>query len=118
MIRRPPRSTRTDTLFPYPTLFRSRPARRPELALALSDHVVPTAGQAAGPAGTADAGARAQLETPAANQRRFGIDRQSVELGKSVSVRVHLGGVRIINKKSTHKLQYKYTCITAVAPYM
>src|SRR3546814_1346730 len=27
MIRRPPRSTRTDTLFPYPTLFRSRLAR-------------------------------------------------------------------------------------------
>src|SRR3546814_12487740 len=34
MIRRPPRSTRTDTLFPYTTLFRSRtPAisARPEL---------------------------------------------------------------------------------------
>src|SRR3546814_20110536 len=28
MIRRPPRSTRTDTLFPYTTLFRSRGARR------------------------------------------------------------------------------------------
>src|SRR3546814_3760314 len=28
MIRRPPRSTRTDTLFPYPTLFRSVPLRR------------------------------------------------------------------------------------------
>src|SRR3546814_6421059 len=28
MIRRPPRSTRTDTLFPYTTLFRSRPAAR------------------------------------------------------------------------------------------
>src|SRR3546814_2915478 len=27
MIRRPPRSTRTDTLFPYTTLFRSYPAR-------------------------------------------------------------------------------------------
>src|SRR3546814_4991636 len=27
MIRRPPRSTRTDTLFPYTTLFRSRPDR-------------------------------------------------------------------------------------------
>src|SRR3546814_12200288 len=26
MIRRPPRSTRTDTLFPYTTLFRSLPA--------------------------------------------------------------------------------------------
>src|SRR3546814_15273529 len=32
MIRRPPRSTRTDTLFPYTTLFRSRsglPCQRP-----------------------------------------------------------------------------------------
>src|SRR3546814_14542025 len=28
MIRRPPRSTRTDTLFPYTTLFRSAAARR------------------------------------------------------------------------------------------
>src|SRR3546814_4831756 len=28
MIRRPPRSTRTDTLFPYTTLFRSRIDRR------------------------------------------------------------------------------------------
>src|SRR3546814_7924543 len=29
MIRRPPRSTRTDTLFPYTTLFRSPPALTP-----------------------------------------------------------------------------------------
>src|SRR3546814_17611499 len=28
MIRRPPSSTRTDTLFPYPTLFRSLPTNR------------------------------------------------------------------------------------------
>src|SRR3546814_18903846 len=28
MIRRPPRSTRTDTLFPYTTLFRSAPASK------------------------------------------------------------------------------------------
>src|SRR3546814_5261097 len=38
MIRRPPRSTRTDTLFPYTTLFRSesgaRPARHPRRARA------------------------------------------------------------------------------------
>src|SRR3546814_9346371 len=32
MIRRPPRSTRTDTLFPYPTLFRSRVRKGPVLA--------------------------------------------------------------------------------------
>src|SRR3546814_12902672 len=31
MIRRPPRSTRTDTLFPYTTLFRSRHRLRREI---------------------------------------------------------------------------------------
>src|SRR3546814_7802727 len=31
MIRRPPRSTRTDTRFPYTTLFRSQPPRSPGL---------------------------------------------------------------------------------------
>src|SRR3546814_19093184 len=30
MIRRPPRSTRTDTLFPYTTLFRSEPTLVPQ----------------------------------------------------------------------------------------
>src|SRR3546814_17704255 len=30
MIRRPPRSTRTDTLFPYTTLFRSRQKNQPD----------------------------------------------------------------------------------------
>src|SRR3546814_13090868 len=33
MIRRPPRSTRTDTRLPYTTLFRSRPALLRHLAL-------------------------------------------------------------------------------------
>src|SRR3546814_9305960 len=43
MIRRPPRSTRTDTLFPYTTLFRSRTRRRarnpyaPEIRKVLSE---------------------------------------------------------------------------------
>src|SRR3546814_2001630 len=36
MIRRPPRSTRTDTLFPYTTLFRSR-AERVEALVAIRD---------------------------------------------------------------------------------
>src|SRR3546814_15574964 len=34
MIRRPPRSTRTDTLFPYTTLFRSRGHQYDRLAVA------------------------------------------------------------------------------------
>src|SRR3546814_14557151 len=33
MIRRPPRSTRTDTLFPYTTLFRSHPPNAGSLPL-------------------------------------------------------------------------------------
>src|SRR3546814_4834418 len=33
MIRRPPRSTRTDTLFPYTTLFRSATVRRKQFPL-------------------------------------------------------------------------------------
>src|SRR3546814_9337873 len=36
MIRRPPRSTRTDTLFPYTTLFRSRLAVPAETVAALA----------------------------------------------------------------------------------
>src|SRR3546814_13592502 len=36
MRRRPPRSTRTDTLFPYTTLFRSDPARRRDPSPCLS----------------------------------------------------------------------------------
>src|SRR3546814_14523461 len=36
MIRRPPRSTRTDTLFPYTTLFRSK-HEAPEVPMALQD---------------------------------------------------------------------------------
>src|SRR3546814_3130369 len=38
MIRRPPRSTRTDTLFPYTTLFRSLPIEQ------LKKHLVNTGG--------------------------------------------------------------------------
>src|SRR3546814_3355687 len=38
MIRRPPRSTRTDTLFPYTTLFRSRLAPEVETELVLTWH--------------------------------------------------------------------------------
>ncbi|WP_093513071.1 3-isopropylmalate dehydratase large subunit [Sphingopyxis sp. YR583] len=51
-----------------------RMVRRPERVLALSDHNVPTSGQAAGPAGVPDVEARAQLEALVDNTRRFGIE--------------------------------------------
>src|SRR3546814_17787770 len=38
MIRRPPRSTRTDTLFPYTTLFRSRQSNVEDRGEAAVDH--------------------------------------------------------------------------------
>src|SRR3546814_10898249 len=38
MIRRPPRSTRTDALFPYTTLFRSIFSRAPSPALVFQEH--------------------------------------------------------------------------------
>src|SRR3546814_3164482 len=44
MIRRPPRSTRTDTLFPYTTLFRSSAAGRTDVRLRLQRHAAPGRG--------------------------------------------------------------------------
>src|SRR3546814_8902616 len=45
MIRRPPRSTRTDTLFPYTTLFRSNRDADPGRIQTRSDHQFCRAGQ-------------------------------------------------------------------------
>eukprot|EP01025_Chloroclados_australasicus_P068023 TRINITY_DN9435_c1_g1_i5.p4 TRINITY_DN9435_c1_g1~~TRINITY_DN9435_c1_g1_i5.p4 ORF type:complete len:136 (-),score=6.57 TRINITY_DN9435_c1_g1_i5:936-1343(-) len=55
MIRRPPRSTRTDTLFPYTTLFRSNQFRwqivkviKPAQALSLYEHGISSPSELAG----------------------------------------------------------------------
>src|SRR3546814_12694383 len=54
MIRRPPRSTRTDTLFPYTTLFRSGPVRTLEsrhhdlLLIVTSSPCIPTSMKTSG----------------------------------------------------------------------
>src|SRR3546814_6728455 len=47
MIRRPPRSTRTDTLFPYTTLFRSPQGRARPAAINHGGHVHPRDDRAA-----------------------------------------------------------------------
>src|SRR3546814_12048069 len=44
MIRRPPRSTRTDTLFPYTTLFRSSASTRPDSCRARMNGGPPSTG--------------------------------------------------------------------------
>src|SRR3546814_16046868 len=128
MIRRPPRSTRTDTLFPYTTLFRSErwaahnaapspavraiaaclsPDRQPSSNLSLGfvnlsldrtddtvrdpvRHLFHTVSLWRCSAGSSGAGGTGEEQ---------GSDRKSVVEGKSVSVRVDLGGRRIIKKK-------------------
>src|SRR3546814_12634726 len=126
MIRRPPRSTRTDTLFPYTTLFRSLAGD------ALVEHeimVISAAGDDLRiaavadavaddpPAGEVEHAARDRLQLARRDQRivhrrvtlrRDGQlviedaargDRKSVVLGKRGAGRVDLGGRRINKKK-------------------
>src|SRR3546814_17183155 len=50
MIRRPPRSTRTDTLFPYTTLFRSSHARYDTCGGAMAYRKLPLASLVVNPA--------------------------------------------------------------------
>src|SRR3546814_19986842 len=117
MIRRPPRSTRTDTLFPYTTLFRSLAAQhrrtvahlhagdgaeRDLLARRRQDRqareFADTVAQLARIA-DADRVAREPLHRLAGSLAADRADRQSLGEGKSVSVSVDLGGRRLINKK-------------------
>src|SRR3546814_16137372 len=118
MMQRPLRSTRTDTLLPYPTLFRSRlfslclsfslcrhrSVRRlygdgPQGGGAGADACPSGAGGDGGRASARRAGAR-----HGAGQGRAA-ERKRVEEGKSVSVRVDTGGRRIIKKKIKNKLE-------------
>src|SRR3546814_12711619 len=124
MIRRPPRSTRTDTLFPYTTLFRScrcvayprTPSRRAS-SPGYRASCVPSAALAA------TSSARRiprrlrhwRKSRRRANRRRLrgaleitvgrirdsagGARSEERRVGKSGSVRVDLGGRRIIKKK-------------------
>src|SRR3546814_14500384 len=103
MIRRPPRSTRTDTLFPYTTLFRSIATTviaGAALAILLWPHTPPSSAQGEAPP-TPRPVVRATSEPARAPAHAGVTDRKSVVYGKSVSVRVDLGGRRIIKKKKT-----------------
>src|SRR3546814_5330206 len=56
MLRRPPRSTRTDTLFPYTTLFRSRRTADQEAAARKGGPAHPSRPAAAQPPASGDGG--------------------------------------------------------------
>src|SRR3546814_21024367 len=124
-LRRPPITTRTDTLFPYTTLCRALlwvGLEEPAVLALEADR-----GEHAGGEGTGiDADplravidgvgrrvavddhprvAAARGEEGFANPAQIGarLDRKSVGEGKGVSVRVDLGGRRILKKKKKHK---------------
>src|SRR3546814_11354584 len=128
MIRRPPRSTRTDTLFPYPTLFRSERGHPAALAAAEETGAAMAARRhparrverlrgiggkqfevlrifAIGSAGAAlvvdedrNPLRRHRIAIDAADRRRR-LDRKVVVEGKRVSGRVEPGGSRFLKKK-------------------
>src|SRR3546814_11657767 len=123
MIRRPPRSTRTDTLFPYTTLFRSaaKPLDIGDERRRVGHCVIVEADDSAAWADLKPADPRRAAIELGRDQRQqvFGgigqgaetvdhpggeaLDRKSGVEGKSVSVSVDLGGRRLIKKKKTHK---------------
>src|SRR3546814_13122760 len=112
MIRRPPRSTRTDTLFPYTTLFRSASYRRhtrfhvaPRRSHSRPIRVYRDDARGDCPRETTQTLAPT-VENQSDRIRKPALgrpDRKSVVEGKSVAVRVDLGGRRIINKKQNKK---------------
>src|SRR3546814_13814603 len=128
MIRRPPMSTRTDTLFPYTTLFRSpRPSRRRRGLLHPDPGHHGTAPGGTDPRGhervAGAPGARADGDPVPVERRPVGGgreaaahhagtaggegrgrtgERKSVVEGKSVAVRVELGGSRSLKKNKSN----------------
>src|SRR3546814_14397981 len=120
MIRRPPRSTRTDTLFPYTTLFRSvtgffsdhfgrrglEPMREAFAHLAANRGAYDNLQSLAEMAIIYSRYSQDNIDgigSEVAYLDYFRGDRKSVVEGKSVSVRVDRGGRRIITKKHRTK---------------
>src|SRR3546814_13912937 len=96
MIRRPPRSTRTDTLFPYTTLFRSveiapgpvryqdrRGIAQPDVAERLDDHLGEGRGLARGGGGFVIGGDQQHRLALAVGVDRARKDRKSTRLNSS-----------------------------------
>src|SRR3546814_2144009 len=91
MIRRPPRSTRTDTLFPYTTLFRS-----PDEAMRMGDRIA-----------IMQAGRIEQLDTPARVYARPGRSEEHTSELQSL-MRISYA-VFCLKKKNNTKHKTTYT---------
>src|SRR3546814_7853351 len=102
MIRRPPRSTRTDTLFPYTTLFRSRQTscrhafRRPPGLLASAPPAIRIGSE----------GARTDHSVRHQNQRNPQCDMVRVRLGQRVRSEEHTSELQ-----SLMRISYAVFCL-------
>src|SRR3546814_6200721 len=104
MIRRPPRSTRTDTLFPYTTLFRSDRRLSAPIACARREHIHTRRGRP--DRNAARAARRRELAMPNSRIRRslLGtafLDRKSTRLNSVTNA--HLVCRLLLEKKNKHQ---------------
>src|SRR3546814_3040880 len=90
MIRRPPRSTRTDTLFPYTTLFRSS-SRRPR------------------PMRSTDTSRRSSTATPAPSSIRTSSPGRSAEHTSELQSLMRISYAVFCLKKKTQAIPAKHT---------
>src|SRR3546814_10435212 len=122
MIRRPPRSTRSDTLFPYTTRFRSKgqcgPARQEEIAAGAHRHELFDPLQLDRARRGRDG--EAALGTEVGGGEGVGLARQTMECGRSEehtselqSLMRNSYAVFCLNKKNTFNQKVKtYTRMT------
>src|SRR3546814_4636475 len=109
MIRRPPRSTRTDTLFPYTTLFRScdpRPRRTTAHRCRKSDHPRETCGPRTGARRRAAGGERgadrmADAAARALDQAFLDLPREAIQLTMRVNQKYFALTEASTDRKST-----------------
>src|SRR3546814_16474116 len=111
MTQRPPRSTRTDPLIPYPTLFRSMEIVAeglafPEGPVAMADGSVIVVELAGGRITRCWSGRKEVVSAIGGGPHGAALgpdgDRKSVGKGKRVSEREDLGGRCLITKKKNH----------------
>src|SRR3546814_13238153 len=102
MIRRPPRSTRTDTLFPYTTLFRSGPAGRSCGAYRAESLAMPSQGRSGPERINVNWPAPGSRQQPVASGRIFIDEREAAQITrllgreKGAILFARLGGNRIV----------------------
>src|SRR3546814_2713409 len=118
MIRRPPRSTRTDTLFPYTTLFRSAADRsrtaREGGGIAGSRHLPARAGagKRRDPPGRLARLDVAQRTAAGGGESGAGADRSEEHTSELQSLMRISYAVFCLKKKNTKKKTHKHTTVT------